>query len=45
LRFPSGLACLDPSGRKSKWKSVWDENFKIDAYILSTFESSQTLAW
>ena len=31
LKFPSGLACLDPSGKKNKWKSVWDENFKIDA--------------
>ena len=31
FRFPSGLACLDLSGRKIKWKSVWGENFKIDA--------------
>ena len=31
FRFPSGLACLAQSGRKSKWKSVWGENFKIDA--------------
>ena len=31
FRFPSGLACLDRSGKKNKWKSVWDENFKIDA--------------
>jgi hypothetical protein len=30
FRFPSDLACLDPSGRKSRWKSVWDGNFKID---------------
>jgi len=27
FRFPSGLACLAQSGRKSKWKSVWGENF------------------
>ena len=31
FRFPSGLACLDLSGRKNKWKSVWGENFKINA--------------
>jgi hypothetical protein len=29
---------LDPSGRKSKWKSVWGENYKIDSLNLRTFE-------